>query len=443
MPSVLNRRAALLAAAGLLGACDTLDGILGTRKVPLPGERRSVIRNTPGLSPDAGAEGRVVALPEPVSLPEWPQNGGPATHAPGHALLSEAPRQAWRASIGSGTGYRQRITSGPVIAGGRVIAVDAFGIVSAHALENGGRLWRTDTARENESSGALGGGVAVEGDTCYVATGLADVLALDAASGAVRWRVRVPTPTRGAPTVAGGRIFVPTVENHLLALSVEDGRRLWTHRAGAQTTLPFGLPAPAVEGETVVAGFGTGELVALRASDGRLLWAETLGGVANNSLADFVGITGLPVIDRGRVLASGLANVTVAVDLRSGRRLWERPLGGGTGPAVAGDWVFTVTRGGDAVAIGREDGRVRWATELDPPPATGSRRGAPAQFGPPIVAGGRVLVASSRPELLILDPANGAIIGRTPLFSGVTQPGAVAGETLALLGDDGTLMALR
>ena len=444
MRSALPRRAALLGAAGLLGACDTIDGILGTRKTPLPGERRSVLRATPGLTPDAAAEGRLVTLPGPVSLAEWPQNGGPATHSPGHAALSEAPRQAWRASIGSGTGYRQRITAGPVIAGGRVIAVDAFGIVSAHALENGGRLWRTDTARENESAGAVGGGVAVEGDTCYVATGLADVLALDAATGAVRWRVRVPTPTRGAPTVAGGRIFVPTVENHLLALSLEDGRRLWTHRAGAQTTLPFGLPAPAVEDETVVAGFGTGELVALRVSDGRLLWAETLGGVANTSLADFVGITGLPVIDRGRVFATGLANVTVAVDLRSGRRLWERPVGGGTGPAVAGDWVFAVTRSGDALALGREDGRVRWATELDPSPATGSRRAPPpAQFGPPVVAGGRVLIASSRPELLILDPATGAVVGRTPLSAGATQPAAVAAETLALLGDDGTLMALR
>jgi outer membrane protein assembly factor BamB len=439
----LPRRAALLGAAALLPACETIDGIFGTRKTPLPGERRSVLRSDPALTPDAGLDGGPVNLPGPQSLPEWPQVGGPASHAPGHATLSAQPAQAWRASVGSGSGYRQRITAGPVIAGGRVFAVDAFGSVSAHALENGARLWRADTSREDESAGAMGGGCAAEGGVLYVATGLADVLALTPEDGSIRWRARIPAPARGAPTVAGGRIFVPTVENHLLALSVEDGRRLWTHRAQPIVTLPLGLPAPAVEGDTVVAGFATGELTALRAADGRVLWGETLGGVANTSLADIVGITGQPVIDRGRVFAVGLGNTTIAVDLRSGRRLWERAFGGSAGPAAAGDWVFAVTRGGDAVALGREDGRIRWVTELDPTPETGRRRGAPARFGPPVVAGGRILVPSSRSEVLMLDPGTGAVAGRVPLSSGVTLPAALAQDTLVLLGDDGTLMALR
>lgn len=443
MRSPLPRRLALLGGVGMLAGCGSLDSLLGTRKVPLPGERLPILRTDPALVPDAGAEGRAVALPAPETIAEWPQTGGPANHAPPHAALAEAPRQAWRSSIGSGTAYRQRITAGPVIAGGRVLAVDAFGQVSAHALENGGRLWRADTSREDESAGSMGGGVAVADGIAYVATGLADVLALNAETGAELWRVRIPAPARGAPAVAGGRIFVPTLENHLIVLSVEDGRRLWTHRAQTLTTLPLGLPAPAIEGDTVVAGFGTGELTALRVSDGRVLWAETLGGVANTSIADIVGITGQPVIDRGRVVAVGLGNVTISVDLRSGRRLWERPFGSGNGAASVGDWVFAVTRAGDAVALGREDGRIRWVTELDPAPETGRRRGEPARFAPPIVAGGRILVPSSRAEVLMLDPAGGAVVGRVPLSSGVTLPGAVAQDTLVLLGDDGTLMALR
>jgi outer membrane protein assembly factor BamB len=443
MRRLIDRRAALLGAAGLLSGCGTLDGIFGDRKVPLPGERRSVLRADATLAPDAGLDGRPVELPPPTGLAEWPQVGGPPSHAPGHVLLSAQPAQAWRASIGSGSGYRQRITAGPVIAGGRVFAVDAFGNASAHALENGGRAWRTDTSREDESAGAVGGGAAFADGVLYVATGLADVLALNPEDGAIRWRARIPAPARGAPAVAGGRIFIPTVENHLLALSVEDGRRLWTHRAQPITTLPLGLPTPAVDGEAVVAGFATGELLALRVSDGRVLWGESLGGVANTSLADIVGITGQPVIDRGRVFATGLGNTTIAVDLRSGRRLWERPLGSGVGPAVAGDWVFAVTRGGEALALGREDGRIRWITELDPSPEGGRRRREPARFGPPIVAGGRILVPSSRSEILVLDPAGGALAGRIGLSAGSTLPAAIASETLVVLGDDGTLMGLR
>ncbi len=438
---ITTRRTALLGAAGLLSGCSAFD-IFGERKVALPGERRSVLRAEPPVAPDSGTDARGVSLPPAQPVAEWPLAGGLPTHAPGHVAVSETLAVAWRSSAGSGSGYRQRLTAGPVVQGGTVYTVDAWGSVSAHALADGRRRWSVDTTPEDESAVAMGGGAAFADGTLYVATGMAEVLALDPAEGSIRWRVRLPAPPRGAPTAVGGRIFVPTVENQLLALSAENGDRLWVYRGAAQTTLPLGLPAPAVEGESVVAGFGTGELVAVRASDGRQIWGETLSGAGAGSLADIVGITGLPVIDRGRVIAMGLGNITIAVDLRSGRRLWERSFGGPNGVATASDWAFAVTRAGEALAIGREDGRISWVTELDPSPE-GGRRDDPASFGQPLVAGGRVLIPSSRGEILALDPAGGAILGRIRTGSGISLPMAVAEGTLVALADDGTLIALR
>lgn len=436
-----TRRLALLGGAALLLAgCESFDNIFGERRRPLPGERRPVLRRDPPLVADQALDGRAVGLPEPAPIAEWPMAGGPPSHAPGHAAFTASPAVAWRASAGSGSDYRRRITSGPVVAGGVVYAVDAWGTVTAHGLADGRLRWRTDTTPEDGGAVGLGGGAAVGGEVVYVTTGAAEVLALAVANGAVRWRVRLPQPARGAPTLAGGRIFVPTIENHVIALSAEDGRRLWTYRAAALTTIPLGLPAPAVEGETVVAGFGSGELVALRATDGRLLWSESVG-IGNASLADIVGITGLPLIDRGRVVATGMAGTTIAVDLRSGRRLWERAFGGPTGPVGTGDWVFAVTRNAQALAIGREDGRIRWVTDLDP--QAEERRGEAPRFGRPVIAGGRILLPSSRGELLLLDPAGGAVAGRVSLGSGVTLPMALAEGTLVALADDGTLIALR
>ncbi|WP_237217781.1 outer membrane protein assembly factor BamB family protein, partial [Falsiroseomonas oryziterrae] len=361
--------------AALLAGCDSLDSVFGERKRPLPGDRQAVLPPDPPVTADAGAP--AVALPPAQPVAEWPMSGGPPSHSPGHVALPERLSVAWRGSAGSGSGYRQRITAGPVISGGTVYTVDARGRVAAHALADGRQRWSVDTSPETESATSLGGGVAVEGNTVFVATSLAEVIALDPANGSVRWRVRMPAPARGAPTVAGGRVFVPTTQNELVAVSAEDGRRLWTHRAGTLSTIPLGLPAPAVDGEAVVAGFGTGELVALRAADGRLLWAESVGS-GNLSLADIVGIAGLPVIDRGRVIAVGVSNTAIAVDLRSGRRLWERNFGSNAGVAAAGDFAFAVTRGGEALAIGREDGRIRWVSPLDPPPEGGRRRDEPA-----------------------------------------------------------------
>jgi outer membrane protein assembly factor BamB len=436
----MTRRAALLSAA-LLPGCGSFDDIFGERKRPLPGERIPILSSDTSIAADP--EAPAVTLPAPRAVADWPVTGGTTAHAPGHVELGERLALAWRASAGSGSAYRQRLTSGPVISGGVVYAMDAWGYVTAVTLADGRSRWRADTTPSDESDVPIGGGVAVAGGIVFATTGLAELLALDAADGRVRWRVRLPAPARGAPTVADGRVFVPVTSNQLLALSTEDGRTLWTYRGATITTMALGLPAPAVDGETVVAAFGTGEIVAVRATDGRVQWGESVGSTALLSLADFIGVTALPVIADGRLIAVGLANTAIAVDMRSGRRLWERPFGGGAGVGTAGDWVFAVTRAGEALAIGREDGRIRWVTPLDPPPPPGTRRGPPLLLGMPLVGGGRVIIPSSRGELLLLDPATGAVQGRIPTGSGVTLPMAAAEGTLVALTDDGTLMAFR
>ena len=61
----------------------------------------------------------------------------------------------------------------------------------------------------------MAAGRAFWNDRLYVATGYAQVLALDPADGKVIWRQNVGAPVHSAPTVADGRVFVVTVENEL------------------------------------------------------------------------------------------------------------------------------------------------------------------------------------------------------------------------------------
>jgi outer membrane protein assembly factor BamB len=434
-----TRRTLLLGAAALLPGCSTIEDFVSSRPAPLPGERLPVLAPRAPLTADAGLASRTVTLPPPSQVADWPQIGGSATHAPGHVALGGELREAWRASLGGGGlfGDRGRITSGPVIAGGLVYAVDQVGTVSAHALDRGGRAWSFGTQPEDDGTGALGGGCAVEGGVCYVATGMAEVLALDAAAGTLRWRVRVPAPMRGAPTVSGGRVFVVTIEGRLVALSADDGRQLWVHRASPVAAIPLGLPAPAVEGDIVVAGFASGELVALRAAEGRLLWTETLAGIARGTIADIGGIRGAPAIRDGVVHVAGLSGITLAVDLRSGRRLWEREVGGGSTPAVAGDWAFLIGEPGRVLCVERLTGRVRWIQDF----AEGAEGRRAAIRAVPLVAGGRVIVPGSDSRALLLDPADGSVATTLRLPGPVLQPVAVADGRLVMVTEDGTLVA--
>ena len=75
----LTRRAALMGAAGLLSACDTIsdsfDSMFGERKTPLPGERRPVLSSERPVEADEGP--RIpVTLPPEENRADWPQAGG-------------------------------------------------------------------------------------------------------------------------------------------------------------------------------------------------------------------------------------------------------------------------------------------------------------------------------------------------------------------------------
>lgn len=436
-----TRRAALLGGATLLAGCESIDAIFGERRERFEGERRAVMEVPErALSVDEAAQGTAVTLPPPAPRADWPQRGGDAAHSGGHAAFGPGLVRAWRTSFGSGSAYRQRIVAGPVAAGGVAYAADATGDVAAIDLATGGRRWRRDTGREDESSTDLGAGVAAAGETLYVATSLSQVLAMNAADGSVRWRVDLPAPARGAPTVADGRIFVPTVSSEILCLSMEDGSRAWTHRATPTTTIPLGLASPAVEGEVVVAGFPSGELFAMRVTDGRVLWTESLAAAGSTALSDIAGVRAPPAISGGRVIAVGVGGLSICIDLRSGRRLWELETGGTEAPWVAGDWVFLTNDVGQVAAIGRDSGQVRWVTSLRPP-ARGDRRPDPIQLSAPVLAGGRLLVGTGREEIVSIDPLTGEVQGRTPASGSVTMQPIVAGNMVVAATDGGDLVA--
>ncbi|MFM7611147.1 MAG: PQQ-binding-like beta-propeller repeat protein, partial [Alphaproteobacteria bacterium] len=349
-------------------------------------------------------------------------------------------RHAWSASYGTGTSFRRRVVGGPVASADRVFMGDADGFVSAFDIANGARRWRMDTRPENERGDGGGAGVIVEGDTVFVATGLSEVLALSAADGSVKWRVRVQSPMRGAPSFANGRIFITTLDSTLVALSAEDGKVLWRYRAQAILTVPLGLPPPAILGETVVAGFPSGEILAFRTNDGRVLWSDSLAAAGGTSLADVGSVRAAPVIARNDVIAIGMGGIGLSIDLRAGRRIWEREFGGTEMPWAAGEWVFGATDSGEMAALQRETGLARWAVSLRPA-AQGNRAQPMVQLSSPLLAGGRLFVGTSLAELVSLDPSNGDVLARQRLPGALSLPMMAAGGRLILATDDGSLIA--
>lgn len=440
-------RAAILSAslaALLIGGCDTIDSWMGrSADPPLPGKRVAVLSRERKVEVDPQLGGTPVSVPQAVTNAAWAQAGGTADHGGGHFTLSNAPAEAWRGDVGTGSGSGRKLLSTPVIADGRIFAMDADSHVAALDERSGRQVWRVDTRPQNERGGSTGGGVAYADGRVFAATGFAEVLALDPASGNVVWRKKIAGPVRGAPTVANGRVHVLTLDNQLIVLAASDGAQQWTHQGILESAGLLGAASPAVTGTLVVAPYSSGELYALRAENGRAAWQESLAAIrrsgALNSIAD---IRGLPVVDRLGVFAIGHSGRMIAVDERIGNRIWETELGGTQTPWLAGDYLFVVTNDAELVAVGRQTGKVRWISPLDRYTDPEDRSGLIVWSGP-VMAGGKLWLTGSNGKMLALSPADGKVLATYALPTASFLPPVVANNTLYVLCDNGTLVAYR
>ena len=442
-PRTFGRRAALLLPLVGLSGCGLWDDIFSDDKPKLPGKRETVIASSRTLVVDPSAKPPAVVLPPPVRNAAWPQAGGNPAHFMGH--LAAAPRlaEAWKVDLGAGGGYRRKILAQPVIAGGTIFAMDSGGAVSAYATSNGHRLWCFDTVSDETDSTNVGGGLAFDSGALFTVNGIGDLHKLDPARGTVLFHKSMGVPARSAPTIADGRLYVATIDNHMLAYATDDGRQLWSYEATPTLASMLGLAAPAFSDGLVVGGFGSGELACLRAGTGTVAWTDDMAfSHGRESLADLSSIVGRPAIADGRVYAISLGRLLVCIDLRSGRRLWDREIAGQDNLWVAGDWLFLISSEQQIAAIDRQDGRVAWVTDLpryeDPEKQTGSV----SWFGP-VLVGDRLIAAGTQEQALAVSPYTGEVIGRQDLSGAASLGPVVADGTVYIVTDDASLIALR
>lgn len=433
----------MIIVAVLLSACSEPDVIL-------PGKRediRSVLNDEDALPvvEVAADEARPISLPATAANASWTQGiGSPDTRAR-HPSLSNAPQPIWSASIGAGDSRRQRITANPVVAGGVIYTLDADALVTATSA-SGQRVWQQDVKPARDKSGnATGGGLAIKDGTLFVTLGYGSLVALNASTGAEKWRQRLEGTGSGSPTVFGDLVYAVSGDNTGWALRAEDGRIEWQLSASESINNVLGAPAPAVTDDLAIFAFGSGEIQAVFRRGGLRRWdASALGKRAARALGSVGDVTGSPVVSGSKVYIGNQAGRIVALDVKSGARVWTAREGA-VGPVLpVGDSVFAISELGELLRMNASDGARVWGTQLpsfvkDKP----KRRSEVVAHHGPILAGGRIYIASNDGLIRSFDPASGALVGTTEIPGGATTAPVVAGGVLYVVSAKGQLHAFR
>ena len=424
-----------------LAGCDTWFG--DSPKAPLPGERISVLQHQQMLTADPQAGVEAIVLPVPVLNSEWAQAGGDSSHSMQN-LQSGSGKLLWRASIGEGVSDDRPVLPSPVVADGRVFTVDTDNIASAFDVRTGKRLWERELAGKHDHSNAIPGGLAYQDGRVFVATGFGKVIALDAKNGKPLWTRPVGTPIHTPPSVAGGRVFVITLENQLFALNTSDGLDAWPpYQALAETARLLGGADPAVEGNVVVAPFSSGDLTALRADTGRPLWGESLAPARRtDEVSALAHIRARPVIDGDRVYAISAGGILAAFDIRNGHRIWGKDIGGHQSPWLAGNQIYQVTNDNQLICVSTETGRIHWVRPL-PGFVDEKKREKPLQWAGPVLTGDTLMLVGTDGKMLRVSAYDGQIIGKTSLAEHFSVAPVIADGITYLLDDDGHLYAYR
>jgi outer membrane protein assembly factor BamB len=428
----MKRIVVALALAASLSGCGIFRGS-DKPKAAVLGERIAVLTAESGAEVDPASADLDVSLPPSQVNTEWAQPGGNAAKSMGNPALAPSLARAWQVSI-AGSTTKARLAAGPVVAAGRVYAIDIEAVVHAFSAVNGAKVWSTALGADSKAQSSLfGGGVSFDGGKIYATTGTGDTAALDAATGAVLWKKHPGGPLRGAPTISNGHVYVVSQDNQLFALNQDTGETVWNEAATLESSGVFGVAAPAAAQGTVVAGFSSGELNAYRYENGRSVWQDALSrtsiSTAVGSLSD---IDADPVIEGGRVYAVGQGGRMVALELTTGQRLWELNVAGISTPWVAGDWLFVVT----------DEGKLMWLTPLQRYRGDKQKNGTVSWSGP-VLAGDRLILASSQGEMVTISPTDGKLLSTSKLGAPVSLTPIVANQTLYILDNDGHLTARR
>lgn len=351
---------------------------------------------------------------------------------------SVAIDELWSVDVGEGEdllGVQQR----PAVADGKVYAAAIEGGVRAYDLQTGELLWTHEATAEAEGEDEgeelrLSGGPGV-GDGLVVVGGLDGVvLALDAATGAEKWRAQVDNEVIAAPTIGLGMVFVRSNDGRVTAFDQATGERRWFWSREVPLLSVRGNDSVVLGPGYVFVGNDDGTVTALSAQDGRMLWEQVVGDQDGRTELDrMADVDGTPVLEGTTIYATSFKDQTLAIDAPTGRPMWASDHGGSGRVALAGNALVVSDPEGVVWGLDKASGSALWSQP-------GLKR---RKLGAPAIHGDYAVVGDFEGYLHWLELDDGAFAARARVGDRVRATPVVADGILLVQDTEGELTAFR
>ena len=300
-----------------------------------------------------------------------------------YALAAASGALRWKFATGG------RVTSSPALAGGRVYFGSFDSNLYALDAASGKLLWKFATEGERRFSGRHLHGAepaaevmpdpfdvflsspVVAAGLVYFGSGDGHVYALDAATGALRWKFHTGNVVHASPAIDAGTLYVGSWDSFFYALDAASGKERWRFKTGEDLNISnqVGIQSSAVVADGVVYfGCRDSHLYALDTASGAQRWAFSTGSS---------WVISSPAVRDGKVyFATSDSGLVQAVDAHTGSALYALAFNHWpffSSPSLAGNFLYIGSEQGKLLAIDLRAQRLAWAFQLEDSKTNGPR----------------------------------------------------------------------
>ena len=335
-------------------------------------------------------------------------------------------KSRWSRGVGDGQGdglYKIN----PILVNDSIYVASSEGKLASVDAKTGRVRWKSNLDL------ALSGGVGHHRDSIFVGASEGLVMRLSADSGEEIWRAVVSGEVLSAPQGDGRYVVAQTYDGKLIGFDYETGEIRWTYTSDVPVLTLRGTGTPMILGDNAIAGFADGKVVAVNLRSGNVAWESRVAIPQGRSeIERIVDLDGYMALQGNELYVASYQGRLVAIDIRSGRRLWQRNVSSVSGVGVGFGNVYVADDDGTVSAFLRNGQGVRWQN-ID----LGFR-----ELSLPTPVNSYVATVDFEGYLHLLSQVDGEIVGRTKVDSKGARADMIAwGNRLFVYTNDGALKA--
>jgi outer membrane protein assembly factor BamB len=396
------------------------------------------------LEIDSAISEHVINVPHAKKINSWHSSSFSLNNIPNnlYAKINLQNPKVKTYNLTTGSDYSARDN---IVVANDTIYTSSQGTVFAYHLNNPSKL-RWKKIVEKEKNNLVGGGIYYQGQYLAITTGGKDLVLLSSDTGKEVWRYRLSNISRSTPVIYQNRVYVVTIDNVLHAINLKTGFVEWGIKEAHENLGFLGGSSPESYEKSIIMPFSSGKILSINAETGKEIWSATLSATPGDE-SYINDIDMVPVIKDGMLYISSHNGVLYSINAAKGTLEWANRYAGGHSQLwVANDYLYTVNKNNQLLAIYKVTGSVKWATELESINKTNKDSvffsDNSTSFNGPTMINGNLYITSSNGHLLVFNAVSGKKLKDIKIKKGDNSPAITAGEHIYFLNGSGTLTVI-